>query len=94
MIRYWRTIAVSLAAALSVLLVGIVRAEPPDSALKSGTADCARPDFRVVLTSATPRNHPAPKAHAEPTNLISICGSPRKSIRLSSKPALPRRCLW
>jgi hypothetical protein len=31
MIRYWCTIAVSLAAVLSVLPVGIVRAEPPDS---------------------------------------------------------------
>ena len=29
MIRYWRIVAVSLGAALSVLPLGLVRAEPP-----------------------------------------------------------------
>jgi N-acetylmuramoyl-L-alanine amidase len=62
MIRYWRTIAVSLAAALSVLLVGIVRAEPPDNALKSGAADCARPDFRVVLDVGHTAKSPGAKS--------------------------------
>ncbi|MGB9318531.1 MAG: hypothetical protein WCB62_26455, partial [Pseudolabrys sp.] len=46
---YWRTIAASLAAVLSMLSAGIVRAEPPGSPVKSGAASCARPDFRVVL---------------------------------------------
>jgi N-acetylmuramoyl-L-alanine amidase len=47
MIRCW--CAVSLAAVVSLLPVGIVRAEPPDSPVKSGAASCARADFRVVL---------------------------------------------
>ena len=41
--------AVSLAVVLSVLPVSIVRAEPPDSSVKSGGVSCARSDFRVVL---------------------------------------------
>jgi len=49
MTRPWLTIAVSLAAVLPVIPVGIVRAAPPDKPVNSGTASCARPDFRVVL---------------------------------------------
>src|SRR5262245_5892854 len=49
MIRHWRAITVSLAVVLSVLSVGIVRAEPSDSTTKSGAGSCTRPDFRVVL---------------------------------------------
>ena len=45
----WRTIAVSLAAVLSVVSVGIVRAEPSDKPEKSGAPTCVRPGFRVVL---------------------------------------------
>src|SRR5262245_66658391 len=49
MIRYWRTIAISLAAVLPLLPVGFVRAEPPDSPVELGEASCDSPDFRVVL---------------------------------------------
>ena len=62
MIRYWRTIAVSLAAVLSVLPIGIVRAEPPDSPVKSGAASCARPDFRVVLDVGHTAKSPGAKS--------------------------------
>ena len=62
MIRYWCTIAVSLAAVLSVLPVGIVRAEPPDSPVKSGAASCARPDFRVVLDVGHTAKSPGAKS--------------------------------
>src|SRR5262245_33711648 len=60
MIRYWRTIAVTLAAALSV--VGFVRAEPPDSPVKSGAAGCTRPDFRVVLDVGHTAKSPGAKS--------------------------------
>jgi N-acetylmuramoyl-L-alanine amidase len=60
MIRYWRTIAVTLAAALSV--VGIVRAEPPDSPVKSDVASCTRPDFRVVLDVGHTAKSPGAKS--------------------------------
>jgi N-acetylmuramoyl-L-alanine amidase len=60
MISYWRTIAVTLAAALSV--VGIVRAEPPDSPVKSGAASCTRPDFRVVLDVGHTAKSPGAKS--------------------------------
>jgi N-acetylmuramoyl-L-alanine amidase len=62
MIRYWRTVAVSLAAALSALPVGIVRAEPPDSPVKSSAASCARPDFRVVLDVGHTAKSPGAKS--------------------------------
>ena len=76
MISYWRTIAVTLAAALSV--VGIVRAEPPDSPVKSGAASCTRPDFRVVLDVGHTAKSPGAKSAREPTNSISICGSQKQ----------------
>jgi N-acetylmuramoyl-L-alanine amidase len=47
--RSWRTVAVSLAAVVFVLPLGVVRAEPPASPAKSDAANCARADFRVVL---------------------------------------------
>src|SRR5262245_14136108 len=62
MIRYWRTIAVLLAAVLSALPVGIVRAEPPDSPVKSDEASCARPDFRVVLDVGHTAKSPGAKS--------------------------------
>jgi N-acetylmuramoyl-L-alanine amidase len=62
MIRYWRTVAVLLAAVLSTLPVGIVRAETPDSAAKSGAASCARPDFRVVLDVGHTAKSPGAKS--------------------------------
>ena len=62
MIRYRRTISVSLAAALSVLLVGVVRAEPPGAPAKSGAASCARSDFRVVLDVGHTAKSPGAKS--------------------------------
>ena len=62
MIRYWRTIAVSLAAVLSVLPVCLVRAEPPDNAVTSGKASCARPYFRVVLDVGHTAKSPGAKS--------------------------------
>jgi N-acetylmuramoyl-L-alanine amidase len=62
MIPYWRTIAVSLAAVLSMLSAGIVRAEPPGSPVKSGAASCARPDFRVVLDVGHTAKSPGAKS--------------------------------
>jgi N-acetylmuramoyl-L-alanine amidase len=53
-----RTIAVLLAAALSLLSSGVSGAEPLDTAPAKPAASCARPDFRVVLdvghTAASP----------------------------------------
>jgi N-acetylmuramoyl-L-alanine amidase len=60
MIRYWRTIAVTLAAVLSV--VGIVRAESPDIAVKSDRASCTRADFRVVLDVGHTAKSPGAKS--------------------------------
>ena len=62
MIRYWRTIAVSLAVVLSALPVGLVRAEPPDSLVKSGAASCTRPNFRVVLDVGHSAKSPGAKS--------------------------------
>jgi N-acetylmuramoyl-L-alanine amidase len=62
MIRYWRTIAVSFAAVLTVVPVGIVRAEPPDKPVKSSAANCARPDFRVVLDVGHTAKSPGAKS--------------------------------
>src|SRR5215468_6171547 len=62
MIRYWRTIAVSLAAVLSLLPVGIVRAEPPDRPVKLDAARCARPDFRLVLDVGHTARSPGAKS--------------------------------
>src|SRR5262245_16734622 len=52
--------AVTLAAALSV--VGIVRAEPPDSPVKSDAASCTRPDFHVVLDVGHTAKSPGAKS--------------------------------
>jgi N-acetylmuramoyl-L-alanine amidase len=57
-----RTIAVSLAAALSVMSVGIVRAEPPDKPVKSDALNCVRPDFRVVLDVGHTAKSPGAKS--------------------------------
>src|SRR5262245_2060785 len=62
MIRYWCTIAVSLAAALSVLPVGVVRAEPPDNDVKSEAASCARADFRIALDVGHTATSPGAKS--------------------------------
>jgi len=62
MIRYWRTVAVSLAAVLSVLPAGIVRGEPAVSTEKPGAASCARPDFRVVLDVGHTAKSPGAKS--------------------------------
>ncbi len=62
MIRDWRTVVVSLAAALAVLPINIVRAEPPDSAAKSDAARCTRPDFRVVLDVGHTAKSPGAKS--------------------------------
>jgi len=62
MIRYWRTVAVSLAAVLSVLPAGVVRAEPSDSPVKTSAASCARPDFRVVLDVGHTAKSPGAKS--------------------------------
>ena len=62
MIRYWRTIVVLLAGVLSVLPLGNVRAEPPNSPVKSGTASCARPDYRVVLDVGHTAKSPGAKS--------------------------------
>jgi N-acetylmuramoyl-L-alanine amidase len=62
MIRYWRTVAVSFAAVLSVLPAGIVRAEPPANPAKSDAASCARPDFRVVLDVGHTAKSPGAKS--------------------------------
>ena len=62
MIRHWRAITVSLAVVLSVLSVGIVRAEPSDSTTKSGAGNCARPDFRVVLDVGHTAKSPGAKS--------------------------------
>jgi N-acetylmuramoyl-L-alanine amidase len=62
MIRHWRTIAVSLAALLSVLPVGMVRAEPADSPVKSDETSCARLNFRVVLDVGHTAKSPGAKS--------------------------------
>ena len=49
MIPCWGTNAISLAAVLSVVSAGIVRAEPDKPVKSEAAASCARPDFRVVL---------------------------------------------
>ena len=57
---YWRTIAVSLAAVLSMLSAGIV-AEPPGSPVKSGAgaapvrtfASCSNVRFQFIMGNAT-----------------------------------------
>ena len=55
--RYKRAIAVSLAAALSTVALGIARAEP-----QSGAASCVRPDFRVVLDVGHTAKSPGAKS--------------------------------
>ena len=62
MIPYWHTIAVSLPAVLSMLSVGIARAEPPDNTVESGAANCVRPDFRVVLDVGHTAKSPGAKS--------------------------------
>jgi N-acetylmuramoyl-L-alanine amidase len=57
MIRSRRTVAVSLAAVLSALSLGIARAEPADPAAK-----CARADFRVVLDVGHTAESPGAKS--------------------------------
>jgi N-acetylmuramoyl-L-alanine amidase len=62
MIRSWGTVAVSLAAVLAALPVGIVRAEPPAGPAKSETPSCARADFRVVLDVGHTARSPGAKS--------------------------------
>ncbi|HZP71415.1 MAG TPA: N-acetylmuramoyl-L-alanine amidase [Pseudolabrys sp.] len=62
MIRHWQSIAVSLAALLSALPLAIARAEPPASPVKSGSAGCTRPDFRVVLDVGHTAKSPGAKS--------------------------------
>jgi N-acetylmuramoyl-L-alanine amidase len=61
-IRYWRAIAVPLAAALSTLALGIASAEPIVSPAKSDTTSCVRPDFRVVLDVGHTAKSPGAKS--------------------------------
>ena len=61
-IRYWRTIAVSLATLLSALPLGIASAEPTVSPAKSDTASCVRRDFRVVLDVGHTAKSPGAKS--------------------------------
>jgi len=58
MTRSRRTIAVSVAAVLSALSLGIARAEPADHA----AAKCARADFRVVLDVGHTAESPGAKS--------------------------------
>jgi N-acetylmuramoyl-L-alanine amidase len=58
MTRSRRTVAVSLAAVLSALSLGIARAEPPDSP----AAKCVRADFRVVLDVGHTAQSPGAKS--------------------------------
>lgn len=62
MIHHRRTIAVSLAAFLSALPFGIAGADPAVSPVKSETASCARPDFRVVLDVGHTARSPGAKS--------------------------------
>ena len=62
MIYHWRTIAVSLAAFLSALSLGIAGAEPTVSPAKSDAASCIRPDFRVVLDVGHTAKSPGAKS--------------------------------
>jgi len=61
-IRYWPTIALRLAAVLSVVSVGIVRAEPPDNSVKSDLASCTRANFRVILDVGHTAKSPGAKS--------------------------------
>jgi N-acetylmuramoyl-L-alanine amidase len=62
MTRYRHTTAISLAAVFSVLPLGIARAEPPASPVKTDAAVCARPDFRVVLDVGHTAKSPGAKS--------------------------------
>jgi N-acetylmuramoyl-L-alanine amidase len=60
MIRYWRTIAVSLVAVL--FASPLARAEPSDSSVKPSAASCARPNFRVALDVGHTAKSPGAKS--------------------------------
>jgi len=60
--RYSRIIVVSLAAGLPALSIGIGRAEPPASPVKSDTASCARASFRIVLDVGHTAKSPGAKS--------------------------------
>jgi N-acetylmuramoyl-L-alanine amidase len=60
MIRYWRTIAVSLAVVL--FAPPLARAEPSDSSVRPAAASCARPNFRVVLDVGHTAKSPGAKS--------------------------------
>ena len=62
MIRCRLTIAVSLAGVMSVLSLGMARAEPPAADVKSTAASCARPNFRVVLDVGHTSRSPGAKS--------------------------------
>ena len=62
MIHHRRTIAVSLAALVSALPLGIAGAEPTVSPTKSDVASCVRPDFRVVLDVGHTAKSPGAKS--------------------------------
>jgi N-acetylmuramoyl-L-alanine amidase len=62
MIHHWRTIAVSLAAFLSALPLGMARGESTVSPAKSDAANCVRPDFRVVLDVGHTAKSPGAKS--------------------------------
>jgi N-acetylmuramoyl-L-alanine amidase len=57
-----RTIAVTLAAVLSVVSAGIVRAEPPGKLVNADAPNCVRPDFRVVLDVGHTAKSPGAKS--------------------------------
>ncbi len=60
--RFCGITAVSVTAALTVLPVGIVRAEPPATPVKTDAAVCARADFRVVLDVGHTAKSPGAKS--------------------------------
>ena len=62
MIHHWRMIAVSLAAFLSALPLGIAHGESTVSPAKSDAAKCVRPDFRVVLDVGHTAKSPGAKS--------------------------------
>ena len=62
MIRYWRIVAVSLAAVVAVLPLGVIRAEPLATTAKTDAATCARLDFRVVLDVGHTARSPGAKS--------------------------------
>lgn len=62
MLHHWRTIAASLLAVFFVLPAGVTRADSPDKPVKSGAANCTRPNFRVILDVGHTAKSPGAKS--------------------------------